>query len=258
MRLATIIRYARPRIAAQSRAGWCPVCGRRTVFVVVHPERIREDARCLWCRSLARNRYVALCAVECFAGRGIRSLKDFACVADLRVYNLAAQGCFVRVWGEAPNITCSEHLERGLSGEVCDRVLCQDVERLSFPDESFDLVLSEEVFEHVRDWRRGMREVLRVLRPGGHHVFSVPLHLNEPTRDRFARGDGDVCLLPAEYHGDPIRGRSVVQTSFGYDAGALVAELGFEVRLRIASYAEQVRYGVFGSYTFIARKPGGN
>ncbi|MDQ3991468.1 MAG: class I SAM-dependent methyltransferase, partial [Actinomycetota bacterium] len=48
---------------------------------------------------------------------------------------------------------------------------------LPLPDESADLVCAFEVLEHVQDDEALLREVARVLRPGGLFVFSVPLHM---------------------------------------------------------------------------------
>jgi SAM-dependent methyltransferase len=45
---------------------------------------------------------------------------------------------------------------------------------LPFPSGAFDLVLCVQVYEHVPDWRRLLREVHRVLKPGGVCFFSGP------------------------------------------------------------------------------------
>ena len=45
---------------------------------------------------------------------------------------------------------------------------------LPFPDASFDLVLSFDVFEHIRDSDAHLREVSRVLRPGGRYLVQTP------------------------------------------------------------------------------------
>lgn len=37
----------------------------------------------------------------------------------------------------------------------------------SFGSEAFDIVVSTQVLEHLRDWRRGLREMRDVVRPGG-------------------------------------------------------------------------------------------
>ena len=47
-------------------------------------------------------------------------------------------------------------------------------EDLPFSDRSFDLVLSHEVLEHVQDDRAAIREMVRVLRPGGRLVLFCP------------------------------------------------------------------------------------
>ena len=45
---------------------------------------------------------------------------------------------------------------------------------LPFEDNSFDLVLSFDVIEHIPDTDRHLEEVKRVLRPGGHYLFQTP------------------------------------------------------------------------------------
>jgi ubiquinone/menaquinone biosynthesis C-methylase UbiE len=49
-----------------------------------------------------------------------------------------------------------------------------DATSLDFPDGSFDKILCSEVIEHIPDASRALREMLRVLRPGGRLVLSTP------------------------------------------------------------------------------------
>lgn len=53
-------------------------------------------------------------------------------------------------------------------------ITCAAGESLPFPDQSFDLILSHEVLEHVRDDRIAVSEMARTLRPGGRMVIFVP------------------------------------------------------------------------------------
>ncbi|MFP4029196.1 MAG: class I SAM-dependent methyltransferase [Candidatus Brocadiia bacterium] len=49
-----------------------------------------------------------------------------------------------------------------------------DLENLPFPDATFDGVTCSEVIEHVYDKRRAMREMARVLKPGGVLLLTTP------------------------------------------------------------------------------------
>lgn len=55
-----------------------------------------------------------------------------------------------------------------------DRVVNAAGEMLPFPPNSFDLVLSHEVLEHVTDDQATINEILRVLRPGGRLILFCP------------------------------------------------------------------------------------
>lgn len=62
-------------------------------------------------------------------------------------------------------------------------------EALPFPDESFDIVMSNQVLEHVNDERMAVSETYRVLKPGGSFIGSVPhvspIHLEPHDFRRF-------------------------------------------------------------------------
>jgi SAM-dependent methyltransferase len=60
---------------------------------------------------------------------------------------------------------------RGISN-VEFRICPQD--GIPFPDDSFDVVLSHDVIEHVSDPRDSLREIVRVLRPGGTALIAFP------------------------------------------------------------------------------------
>ncbi|NNM81606.1 MAG: class I SAM-dependent methyltransferase [Burkholderiales bacterium] len=58
-------------------------------------------------------------------------------------------------------------------------------EGLPFASESFDLVTCTEVVEHLEHYRETLREMHRVLKPGGTLVLSTPNILNLKSRIRF-------------------------------------------------------------------------
>jgi ubiquinone/menaquinone biosynthesis C-methylase UbiE len=88
---------------------------------------------------------------------------------------------------------------RWLPHRVADRIsfFAGDAQDLPFRDEKFDAVVNFGIIHHVLDWRRCIREIARVIRPGGMFYFEEiypPLYANflmrhlvrHPTRDRFA------------------------------------------------------------------------
>jgi SAM-dependent methyltransferase len=58
-------------------------------------------------------------------------------------------------------------------------VLQGDVFRLPFPDDRFDRVICSEVMEHVHDYPAAVRELVRVLRPGGTIGITIPTATTE-------------------------------------------------------------------------------
>ncbi|MCP4350013.1 MAG: class I SAM-dependent methyltransferase [Desulfobacterales bacterium] len=59
--------------------------------------------------------------------------------------------------------------EKGIWG-----ILSGDITQLPFADNFFDLVICSEVLEHIKDSRKAMAEIVRVLKPGKDLVVSVP------------------------------------------------------------------------------------
>ena len=97
-----------------------------------------------------------------------------------------------------------------------------DMQRLAYPNSHFDLVLHSDTLEHIPDPLVGLKECLRVLRPGGWCCFTIPIIPGRMTRSR-------VGLRPS-FHGS-ISTRSSdfqVQTEYGSDCWEQVMQAGFE------------------------------
>ena len=97
----------------------------------------------------------------------------------------------------------------------------QDLENQTFPDETFDLVITQDVMEHIFNPAKAFTEIARTLKPGGAHIFSVPLVNKERPSEIWAQRDekgGISYLHEPEYHGNPISEEgSLVTMHWGYD-----------------------------------------
>jgi SAM-dependent methyltransferase len=125
-----------------------------------------------------------------------------------------------------PGLTYTEY------GSALPEVPSEDLTRLSFPDDAFDLILMTDVLEHVPDLDAAFAEMRRVLRPGGCVVLTVPVLMNRLTRKRAepdGRG-GMRLLLPPSHHGAPgtTTDDLLVVHEFGKDVVDLL-QRGFSV-----------------------------
>lgn len=128
------------------------------------------------------------------------------------------------------------------SGDVINGVLHQDVTNLSFGDDSIDLIVSNDVFEHVPDFVQAFGECARVLRKGGVLYSTFPFHWNSDESVVRAKltEDGHVDYLPPIYHGNPVSNDgSLVFTDFGWDVIEAFQKVGFgEARVLIFASTE--------------------
>ena len=175
---------------------------------------------------------------------------------EAHVYELSSRGALCRHLRRTfARVTVSELFDDVAPGDVRDGVQCQDVQRLTHPDAAFDLVTSTEVFEHVPDDGRAFAEIHRVLRPGGHLVFTVPLMAAAPTLERARLERGTVVhLVEPEYHGDRLRGRGAVLAfrTYGPDIVGRLGEAGFDARLE---RIDEPRHAVAEGTVVVGRKP---
>jgi hypothetical protein len=123
-----------------------------------------------------------------------------------------------------------------------------DIARSGLPDEAFDLIVSNEVLEHVPDIDAAFRDSARILKTGGVLLATFPFaSKSSKTRVRaVAAEDGIRHLEPAEYHGnptDPERGSLVFQVP-GWDVLAQAKAAGF--RDAWMSFASSRRKGYTG------------
>lgn len=112
----------------------------------------------------------------------------------------------------------------------------ENLEKQTFPDRCFDLVVSLDVMEHVNQPAAVFQEVARTLRSGGAYLFTTPTYKGKAKTERRAEymADGSIQhYAEPEYHGNPISADgSLVTFHFGYDLPQLIFEWsGMDVKV---------------------------
>jgi SAM-dependent methyltransferase len=215
VRLRRALSLLRPREFALARHD-CPLCG---PGVVVRLRNEESGVRCLRCGASPVHRSLAQVLL-----RHVDRLRD------RDTCELSARGpwaAYLRT--RSRKAALSEYFADLPAGTTRNGVRCEDVQKLSYADASFDLVTHTEVLEHVPDDRRAFAEMRRVLRPGGWMLFTVPLY-GAATIERARLCNGAVeHLLPPVYHGDPARGGDPILAyrDYGDDIVSRLRDAGF-------------------------------
>lgn len=175
----------------------CGACRKLSLFVALGEDE--EFHLCLRCR--ANLRYEMMAA-------HLRSA--YPNIEALDVLELDDRSPLRRYLGRAKTYTRSYYRPGIVPGTArADGVVCEDITRLSYRDESLDLIISSDVLEHIGDVASAFRESARVLRRGGAHIFTVPPRAT--TRMRVIEEAGRlIFLLPPEYHRDPLDAAGVL------------------------------------------------
>ena len=146
-------------LAGKSIAGTCPVCGTVRVLFREFTANLRESGACSQCGASNRQRQMAyVLRTELglpFVGR--LTLPD-----RCRLFSAEANGPLHVALGDAPGYVCSDYWgEAYASGTSVNGIRHEDLEALSFDDNSIDVVLTSDVLEHVADAYRAHGEIFR-------------------------------------------------------------------------------------------------
>lgn len=128
---------------------------------------------------------------------------------------------------------------------------------LSFPVETFDILISLDVLEHIPDYEQAFKECARVLKDGGKMMWSVPFIASSrenSIRAKIANGEV-VHILPPEYHGDPLSGDGVLCFQhFGWQMLDQVRTAGFRDAYALCFHSSEFGYLGGEQFMFVAIK----
>lgn len=218
-----------PRRWLQRMAGWavpvmgllyvgrgreCPLCGtRRRRFLPYGYVTSREDALCPHCLALERHRMIWL---------WIERNTDLM-ASRPRLLHIAPEVSLMRHFKRVYRGT-EGYITADLESPLADMHF--DVQHIPLESRSVDVVIANHLFEHVKDDRLAMRELYRIMRPGGWGIMVVP-----EDRGRATTFEDDTITDPAER--TRIFGQYDHLRVYGRDYDDRLREAGFRVE-RIA------------------------
>ena len=191
----------------------------------------RWDARCLNCGSRERHRLLWLWVSRDGGNR----------LAGKRILHFAPERVVMRRMRGNPLYETADLHQSGVTHTV-------DITNVALSDGSYDVVIANHVLEHIPDDRQAMRELFRLLRPGGMALLTVPLNASrQQTYENLA------ITAPAQRHAhfsaeDHVR-------YYGLDFADRLADAGFTVATFRLTPEEEVQFGLLrDEWLYIATK----
>lgn len=195
----------------------------------------RENNFCSNCKSNFRTRIHAKTILKLFNFKKLSQFIDYLRrTPDFKIYETANYWIFRNYQiKQLKNYVVSEFHPDYPFGQKIGSIQNENLEQLTFKKGSFDLIITSEVLEHVIDLTKALKEIHRVLKKDGYHIFTIPVNNSlEKTVTRTSKSlQGKVrYLLPPIYHGDDISQKALVFKDFGRDVSKIVKRHSFSFR----------------------------
>lgn len=208
--MVKILRFSKKRYFQNS--GFCPICKKNVEFVATN-NWFRDNYICTKCGSIPRERAIMSVIDTWMPDWRLKSVHESSPIN---------RGASVKISSECKNYIPSQFFPGMKLGSLIDGVRCENLENLTFENESIDLHITQDVFEHLFFPDRAFKEIARTLKSGGLHIFSVPLvnrnRLSEVRAELDEVFNEIKYIKPPEYHGNPINEKgSLVTYDWGFD-----------------------------------------
>jgi len=218
-----------------SVGGYCLPCKKKTEFIVdgqfggevkngiLYPNW-RERMECKYCRMNNRQRLIAGLIMQKAKNK---KLQIYFMEQVTPIYQWAQKHL-----GSSHRIVGSEYLGYECQcGEIINGIRHENIENLSFRDNEFDLIISNDVFEHVPNPELAFKECSRVLKPRGEMLATIPFYDNHDYSIKRAIIENNKIkqLLEPQFHGNPLSEKgSLVFNDFGWDLLTTMVLSGFK------------------------------
>ena len=143
----------------------CPVCERdfRKFLSYGSNTAHRENVLCPYDLTLERHRLMWLYLKQ----------SSFFNEENQKVLHIAPEQCFYPIFKKQKNLS---YTTADMESPIAD--LHFDLHNIPLEDNLYDVIFCNHVLEHVQDDHQCMKELLRVMKPGGWGIFQVPIDYN--------------------------------------------------------------------------------
>jgi SAM-dependent methyltransferase len=194
----------------------CPVCERNFSKFLSYGSEVthRDNVLCPYDLTLERHRLMWLY---------LKNESNFFSAEKLNVLHIAPEQCFHKTFKAQQNL---DYLTGDLLSPIADMHF--DLHSIPLEDNRFDVVFCNHVLEHVDDALQCMRELHRVMKPGGWGIMQVPQDMT-----RAVTYEDPTIVTPEDrekhyWQYDHVR-------LFGRDYPEWLKKAGFEVKEYIPS-----------------------
>lgn len=245
----------------QKYHGVCNLCGTKQTFYKKY-RSLREGYECSNCKASLRYRGQASAILKVFGKSRYNYFPDLCNDQDFRslsIYEPGVIGPFRKYFSNFNKYQNSYFWSEVSPGDYRDGLQCQNLENLTYENDLFDLVITSDIMEHLRHPWDAFNEIWRVLKPGGYHIFSIPVQMPMKQKTFYrvdTSSDKDVHLVEQRYHSAPNpkggRQKSLVYVDFGQDIVEKLEYIGYQVDLLSPDYQENC--DIHRLITFVTKK----
>jgi hypothetical protein len=223
-----------------SHKGYCPCCDKEVIFKSTN-SWLRDNFKCPNCFSIPRERALMIIIEKYFPKW--REL-------DIHESSPSDSGASKKLKKNCGKYISSQYYTDQIFGTIIKGHRNEDLEQQTFSDAVFDIVVTQDVMEHIYDPAKAFAEIARTLKKGGAHIFTVPIINKHNKTEIWATKGTDghpVFTATPEYHGNPVDPKgSPVTMHWGFDIVDFIKEKsGLSTTIE---YIDNLDFGIRAEY----------
>lgn len=208
----------------------CPICSGHFRMLLSFGVKKRQNAKCPKCGSLERHRLLWL-----YLRDRTNFFTDHLKILDIAPLHYLQEKC--------KKLENLDYISADISSPIA--MTKMDITDIHLPDNQFDCIICYHVLEHINDDKKAMRELFRIIKPGGWAILQVPI---DPNLDKTFE---DISIIQPDKR-ENIFGQKDHVRVYGRDYKNRLEEAGFVVK--IDDYVHKLKDSKVREYALIANE----